>query len=370
MIWSEEKGQMVRHRASTGTTDSRKAQALADGLESAAKAARNLAGQEISKAHVEAMVLNVLTIAGVSVEKQAKLPNLEDWISDYVEWKRPRVKGRSILLYEGSLRKIKLWLSTLNLKVSPDLDWLTDEKVEDYYSWLRSNLSIKTSREHIKFLGRAMKRAVEKTALLKNPVDGIELEKRGNTLDRLPFTLAEARMIYSHLLTKGPREREWARAVALSLMSGCRLEDALTMEQDAIVDGVLTYRQQKTGKNISCPMVIPDWLELITETKSGPICPDLCKAFAHRGTATVSGEFTGLVSDAGVKQSYREFKSGRKMARKTFHSLRHTLRSAIVNSGGSDAQADIILGHSAGQGKRYTHSELESMRETLSSALK
>lgn len=57
------------------------------------------------------------------------------------------------------------------------------------------------------------------------------------------------------------------------------------------------------------------------------------------------------------------------MARKTFHSLRHTLRSAIVQSGGSDAQADLILGHSAGQGKTYTHSEMSATAAVLTRAL-
>lgn len=71
------------------------------------------------------------------------------------------------------------------------------------------------------------------------------------------------------------------------------------------------------------------------------------------------------------KQEYQVFTgSGRKSARKTFHSLRHTVHSAIIASGGTEAQAEMILGHSPGQGKAYSHADVQSLGKVLVSALK
>ena len=136
-----------------------------------------------------------------------------------------------------------------------------------------------------------------------------------------------------------------------------------------ISDGVLSYEQEKGGKLIACPLVVPKWLKLILETKKGPVSPQLHKELTQWGNADLSSEFTKFVELAGIDQKFQTFKSGKRMARKTFHSLRHTLRTAIVSSGGSDAQADTILGHSEGEGKRYTHSEVDAMRGTLAKAL-
>lgn len=368
--WNEEKQNLVRVRVSSGTDDRKEAEALAQGLESAAMAARPLSGSSISKDHAQGLLFNLLSTAGITIEGSEPLPFLRPWVNEFLESRRTRINNVSFRTYKTSRNKLLAWLDELNLKSEPRLDWLTPQRAEDYYSWLRESLAIKSAKEHFKWFSRVMKRAVEKTSLAKNPLDGIELDAKGITLDRLPFSLPEARQIMEFLLTGNERMRQWGRAAALSLMSGCRLEDAVTMDQGSIVKGVLTYQQHKTGKVIACPLVVAEWLSVIIETKKGPVSPTLFAEFQKRQNASLSPEFTGLVSEAGIEQKFTVFKNGRKVARKTFHSLRHTLRTAIVSSGGSDAQADVVLGHSKGQGKTYTHNEVEAMRRTLSAALK
>ena len=372
MAWDEKAQVMVRKRVSCGTDDMERAQAFADALESTAKAARALAGKTITREHAEAIFTNLLTMAGVTIEgvTMKPLPPLREFVTGFVESRSGKIDDSSYRTYKTSLNKFTEWLETLNLRSEPDLGWMTPERAEEYYAWMRERLAPKTAKERMNFLSRAFTHAMRKTDLAKNPVKGIEMDTKGETLDRMPFTLAEARKILKWLLSQGKREREWARLAMLALMSGCRIEDAIRMDQAMISKGVLRYQQAKGGKWITVPLVEKEWLAIIMETKAGPVAPELSAELARLGNTGLSSEFTGFVAKAGVKQEFKDFKSGARVARKTFHSLRHTLRTAIVSSGGSDAQADVILGHSEGEGKRYTHSEVEAMRRTLTAALR
>ena len=369
LIWSETNQEMVRKRVSTETDDKEKAQDFADGLETVAKATKSLAGKTISKQHAHGIFLTFLSTAGITIEGDRPLPGLLAFLNDFLESRKDKVSVSSYNTYRSARNRFQKWLDLQNLGNPPSLDWFTPLKAEEYYIWLLETLAPKSANESLKWVSRAMTRALKITDLEKNPCDNVELTTKGETLDRLPFSLQEAFHIVGWLLEQGEREREWGRCAALSLMSGCRIEDAITMDQKQISDGVLSYVQKKTGKSISCPLVVPEWISVIIETKEGPISPRLHKELTQWGNADLSSEFTKYVERAGVEQEFKTFKSGCRIARKTFHSLRHTLRTSIVSSGGSDAQADIILGHSEGEGKRYTHSELGAMRATLKKAL-
>lgn len=367
--WQHSSNTMVRKRVSTRTESESEAIAFAVALESAAKTARSLAGKSIPKEHAAALLTSLLLTAGISIDDDDPSPDLLEFLQEFMDWRRDKVSLGSMKAYTGSHRKLLAWLTEIG-EVSPTVSWVTRQRAEDYYRWLNQSLSLESSHAHIKWLSRVMKRAVDKTSLEKNPVEGIERDRKGTTLNRLPFSLVEAKQLISYLSDAGPRNREWARLVALSLMSGSRLEDTIKIDQKDIKNGVLTYRQGKTGKDISCPLVEPRWVAMISESNSGPVSPELHRFYESRGRVNhLSGEFTKLVSEAGVSQEFTIFKNGRKGARKTFHSLRHTLRTAIVASGGSDAQADTVLGHSPGEGKRYTHPEVDAMRSTLARAL-
>jgi integrase len=366
-LWDERLKTMARKRLSMGTDDETAAQALADSMEQMAKTAKALAGQTISTRHAEGLLTTLLSTAGISIVGNEPLPDLKEFVTKYCESRRSKASENTYRRYRTYSNAFQSWLNALKLQPPPTLDWMTNERAEDYYLHLRESLAFKTANESFKWVSRAFGRACEITRLAKNPLASVELDSKGQSLERLPFSLTEAKKLIKWLLKQGTREREWARLVMLSLMSGCRMEDAITMDQKSIEGGVLSYVQTKTGKSISCPLVVGGWLDVISETRSGPVSPALFVESKY--SKSLSSEFTELVSKAGIDQEFREFKSGRKIARKTFHSLRHTLRTAIASSGGSDAQADIILGHSVGMGRRYVHSEIESMRATLKKAI-
>lgn len=178
----------------------------------------------------------------------------------------------------------------------------------------------------------------------------------------------------ANLLSVGSQEDEvlieWSYAAIMAVSAGCRLNEAVQMPTSALKGGMLAYTASKNDKSLLVPIVIEEYKEALERVEGDYFCPNLLDRFNREGNSRMSNMFTNFVSDAGVSQSWHTFeKSNRTVAQKTFHSLRHTLRTLIVSGGGSDAQADLILGHSPGEGKRYTHAELGALKNALDNAL-
>lgn len=346
--WNASTGKWVWKKVSTGTDDLTTAKSLHKALSQAAEGAAALSGRSVSRSHIEAVIRGIYALAGITMEEKEKWPRIHQQMAKYLAARKSRVTPRTYKSYASYSR---LWLETVPHDAT--LDWFTTSRASDYYDSMLDHLSPKTANERLKLVSRFYARLMVEMDYPSDPTRGVDTagNKSGITLSRLPFTLPEVEKLVSFL------PLEWKRAVMLSSQTGTRLEDTLNIHSKQIRNGVLTYTQRKTGKTLSIPLV--RWQEELDV--KGYLCPTLRTGKVQNR----SQEFVQLVADAGIKQSWTTFKSGRKVARKSFHSLRHTLRTLIVSSGGSDAQADLILGHSGQQGKTYTHSELEATRTTL-----
>ena len=352
-IYDANTGQWRFIEKSSGTTDYGQANDALKALRTASESIAAAAGQSMSKSHLEALIRLMCASANVVIDEDV-WPPLHSALDDYMKDRKFRVSPRTLKAYK-SYKKVFIEFAP----VDAPLDWLTVSRASEWYNSLLNHYTPKSANERMRFISRFYERQIIELGYPANPFRGVERvgNNAGETLRRMPFTQVELLKLIHHLRSTHP---EWARATMISAMAGTRLDDTLHIHSDMIQDGVLTYTQGKTKKTLSIPLVVPEWRQEI-ELVKGYICPKL----RHGVVQTRSQEFVQLVSDAGIEQLFTTFKSGRKVARKTFHSLRHTLRTQIVSSGGSDAQADLILGHSAGQGKTYTHSELDATRATL-----
>lgn len=367
--WNAKKDDFEWASVSTGSSDFEEAQSIAKSLQTTADGAAKMKGESIDKDHLLSVVASIYAAAGIVVKlDQTQWPPLNDYIDRYKRGRKARIKAGSYKTYVAYFNAFEDWLGENSVQ---PLDWFTPEQANAFYEACMEKMTVNSANERIKLVKRMYTFAMKEINYPSNPCLSVDLAKlkKDEALDRIPFTLQEVKKLVKYLFDGDSRMREWGRAAALSAMSGARLEDAITMVSKAIKKGILSYTQTKTGKDIEVPLVVPEWLNEISKFK-GDICPELSSEFKRVGNCNISTEFTALVSAAGIKQKYKVFKSGRKVARKTFHSLRHTLRTLIVASGGSDAQADIILGHSGTQGKTYTHSETEAMRNVLGKVFK
>ena len=361
--WDAKTSTFKWKKVSTQTTDYDQAKEVIKALGVASGSIAAMSGQTMSKSHFEALLRVMCKAAGVAFEDEKEWPSIQDTIDRYMRGKKAVVKTVTYRTYVTYWNTFTAWLGD---DVSRPLDFLTPTRMNDFYHDCIDRMTVNSSNERIKLVSRLFAQAAKEIEYPTNPCLAVALGKikKSEGLDRMPFTREELDALIGYLLSQKGRKHEWGLAAAISAMTGARLEDALRMDSSAITEGVLTYTQTKTGKTISVPLENPVWREAILEV-AGAICPEIGAEFTRIGNARLSTEFTTLVSDAGIEQQFTTFKSGRKVARKTFHSLRHTLRTLIVSSGGSDAQADLILGHSSGQGKTYTHSEIDATRTTL-----
>lgn len=360
-----------RNRA-LGVDDYDLAVELMDSLQATALAASKLEGKTVDENHIKSLVTSIYASAGVIITKpkgQKVWPSIEKTCKDYMSKQKKLIKARSHRTYITYLNTFYKWLGKNRGQA---LDWFDDGQAYEFYNDTLGRMTVKSSNERIKMISRVYKWARYEPSLKypENPCLGVKLLsiKSDEKLNRLPFSLEEVYQIIDFLMAGDKRKKEWGRAAMVSSMTGARFEDAVTMHRDNIENGILSYVQEKTGVELTIPLVEASWRKIL-EKCDGYICPELCSELQRLGNSRLSTEFTALVSEAGVKQYYQTFKSGKVMARKTFHSFRHTLRTFIVSSGGSDAQADLILGHSGNQGKTYTHSEMKAMQEFLGKAL-
>lgn len=367
--WDAAQGAWVPTCSSTKCTDKDAAQGVLDALVATARLAAGLpAGSVLDAAHVQVLVRSILHAAGVKIHTVDDTgPGIFEVVARYMRLKSSRVRPSTLKTYTTSENAFCAWL-----KKDRPIETFTPKDANDYYAHLLRIMATKSANDRFRWLSGVMTHATREGVISRNPCLVVDLAPAGSS-SRLPFTLGEARTVIAHASAGSDRQRQWGRAATLGLLSGARLADCITMPRSALQAAtphpVLTYTQAKTGKTVAIPLVLPDLVAPLLRVRSRLFCPALAAEYARLGNAHLSHEFTGLVTAAGVAQSFTPDTNGRRMARKTFHSLRHTLRTAIVASGGSDAQADVILGHSPGQGRTYTHSELAATAAVLTRAL-
>ena len=380
-LWNEIVGDWQWKARSTGVEDNGtkenedRAQKIGDEMEKVSMVAKTMTRSSMDIDKFANLTQTILESAGVSVERGGDWPVIKDYLESYIKKLEPTVAKKTVDNYTTAKNQFCNWLNKQGAGEAK-MDWLTTARAGDFYYESTKSLSPKTIRERIKFLAQVYDYAETFNGYPTNPFRAVKklMRKSGSKkgrdeLNRLPFSLQEVRSILDYLDSlRTETARDWHRAVRIGLMVGCRLGDAVGVHSDDIEDGGINYVHDKTGKMTNGPMMVDKWRKEFESIK-GYLCPSLYEHFCKYQTAKLSTRFTKIVEKSGVEQKYHVFDSGRRVARKTFHSLRHTLRSAMIAKGGSDAQADLLLGHSPGQGQVYTHVDMNSMKQLLKSAL-
>ena len=366
-MWDEMK-QVWRWKGfNTKERDEDRALLVANQIENTAKTVAGIKESTITRKEVESLIMPIIVAKGLTISDEVNAPFVRDMINKYMDTQREIVKERSYNTYKTAMNAFLKWLDKQPNK-NPKADQISVDLASEYYHDMLKVCSPRSSKDRVKYMDRVYGMYCDREIIAKNPFKAVKFtnktnEDYDNELERIPFSSDDVKKLLGFL------REDWLKAFIVSLQTGARLEDCVTMRKDNIDGGILKYKQEKTGKLIECPLVNEEWTKLLLSGNSEYICPTLHSEFLKNGNSRLSGMFTKLVSEAGVKQEYKTFVSGRKIARKTFHSIRHTLRSEIINSGGTSSQADMILGHSEGMGRRYTHMDIEAMREALNKAI-
>lgn len=349
----DETGRIVMR--STKETHRRKAQAIADEWEAAAKKAR--AGELTQAASIKILARMMEATTG----EKLKVESIADFLRRFVASKEKATAER----YKGVVEKFLAMLG--ERRTTAPIGSVTAGEVERFRdAQLEAGKSATTANYFLAIITAALARAQRQGLALSNPALAID-RLNNDTEEREVFSDDDIRKL---LAAAG--ETSWRGMILLGLHCGIRLKDAASLTWDAFeLDvGTITFRAGKTDSKIVA-VLHADLLKWLKTQPRGigkaPVFPDL-HGKETKGTYGLSEPFGKLVRDAGivVKLGRAKTGKGRQHVSKSYHSLRHTFISRLANLGISRDVRKAIAGHSTDAAHdRYTHLEIEAQRQAL-----
>jgi integrase len=400
-----------QHFKSTGTTNRKQAQAIADGWQKAADLARQ---QNLSRDRARKLITQTVgdvleaggnglapdtlkqffikaadlvgrgqaskeqfqkligaTVGEVVTAAGGDLPTvtIREWCDRWLESKSLEAEPRTHERYATSLRRFKKFMGA---KVGRNLVTLTADDVIRFRDTVAKQLSVTSTNMDLKVLRACLYAAVRQDLLEKNVAAHVATLKQRGESKRRAFTLAEVRRILSRCDEAGG---EWRGLVLTAVYTGQRLGDiaTLTWTQLDLAKGEISFVTQKTAKRLCLALAKP--LRAYFESLPGVDDPKAfvfpnAAAAAEKHTGTISTKFydeilapAGLVPVRPRKDYGRKDRSrvkGRDAKRiqseLSFHSFRHTMTTWLKTTGASHALAQLVVGHDSEVVSRgYTH---------------
>jgi integrase len=207
------------------------------------------------------------------------------------------------------------------------------------------------------------KSALEQGLVLFNPAGPVRAPKI-KPLEREVFSRQEIGALLA------VAEPEWRTMIVLAYYCGARLGDLASLDWDDIdlSAGLLSFRQDKMEYQVRVPLhpELSAHLMSIAGDQHGPVCPALARR-ALDGRGGLSAQFVKLMDQAGIDR--RQVQSGRnRFSRKSFHSLRHSFVSALVESGIAPELRMKLAGHrNLTVHALYSHHQLRTLQGAIDS---
>ena len=346
-----------QHRRTTRETDRKRAQAVAEKYEHAAKARGN--PQRVRKILSEFLRDHF--------GEELPFATVRDFVVPWLAARKAETSPATFRRYEEITAK---FLAFLGAKAQAPLEEITKTQILAFREALAATSASATVNTALKIVRRIFRSARQDGYLLSDPAEGVKTVKNLAALERRPFTIDELKRV---LDVAGD---EWASLIKFGLYTGQRLGDlaSLTWTQIDLERDEIALTTRKTGKRLLIPIAAPLREHLLTlPSGDNPRGPVHLNAFeilrAQNGrVGTLSNQFSELLVDAGLREP-RNHKSrgiGRGGKRGgidlSFHSLRHTAVSLLKDAGVPDSVVQALVGHeSAAMSYRYTHVGKEAL---------
>ncbi|MDC0218612.1 tyrosine-type recombinase/integrase [Verrucomicrobia bacterium] len=313
---------------------------------------------------VEAQALKVISGLMERVGSEPiRTPTARDFLREWIRGKELHRSESTATRYAGVVER---FLNHLGRKATRPL---TSVAPKDVQSFLELRLEEGCAPSTISIDGKALRgafnHAVKQGLLPNNPADAVELPAR-NSVKRGTFTPAEIGILLE------TAQGEWKDLILIAYYTGARLSDCTRMKW-ADVDlagGTLTYAVKKKG-GAEQQIPLHEHLEahLVSLTSQDEpteyIMPDMARK-GPGGRHGLSEGFKRIMRKAGLALQTVQGGGKRKLARRTFHSLRHSFTSALANAGVPEELRMKLTGHSSKDVHRgYTHHELATLRQAI-----
>jgi integrase len=193
---------------------------------------------------------------------------------------------------------------------------------------------------------------VENEYITRNPVPDIAGGRyRSKTKpDECAFTEEEYTKIKEACRNQKIRFGYWEGACIIAWNTGLRLGDIACLEWEAInfeaekID-LVPNKTKRFAKRLEIPMTaeVKTYLQSIYKQRiGGHVFVSMCAQYRETGSKHLSQQFTRICQSAGIEG-------------KSFHGLRHSATSRLLNAGVPISVVSSITGHTLPVLQRYSH---------------
>lgn len=296
------------------------------------------------------------------------------FFTDWLASKKNELSPGSYKRYENAVGKL---LTFLGERADRDIAYVHKRDLTELRDKTAADLTASTANTDLKILRTGFRQAVIDGLRLDNPGSAVRtLEERrdASTPTRRPFTEKELKALFA------VAEGEWEGLILGGLYTGQRLGDlaSLTGRKVDLGAELLTFRSQKTGRDMVIPIAEPFLAYLKKHMLRNPDAPIFPKANAEKKEADgesrrLSAQFHALLVKAKLadarpkdKNSGRGHSVKRTVSELSFHSLRHNTTSWLKKAGVPESVVRDIIGHESELvSRQYTHVDDETKRKAI-----
>lgn len=345
-----------RTNRSTGTSDKKKAQRIADDFQRIENEGReNRITEEAIRRNLNEMLERH---TGESINRETVKDFLRSWIDGKTN---PHTRER----YQSA---VDSFLSSLGAKANGLLSLVTYRDVHHYLNQRSaSKISPNTLCVDAKSLSSAFNLAKKLQFIQENPFEKALAIKpiKVSSSKKAVFSKEE---IQALVTIANP---DWKAVILLGVYCGARLTDCTTMRWENInlAKRQICYYSTKNKKQIELPLhpsLYDYFISLKAKDKNETYISPSLAGKSTSGKSGLSGAFTRLMESAGIDPERIDGMGKRKFSAKTFHSLRHSFNSMLANSGVSQETRMKLIGHASEQiNDQYTHIQMETLRRDI-----
>lgn len=306
---------------------------------------------------------------------------VKGWITEWLEGKKASLTSSTAERYGKPLRDFidhmgargDLPLSAVNPK---DIRTFRDSQRKDGRAAATCNFSHKA-------LASVFEAARRQNLITANPCHAVDyLPTHHEKVEKGTFSPAEVSKLISackrsEKLKKADSSADWQGVITLGFYTGMRLSDCLSLTWGNVdLPGrVITFIERKNarkGKRLTIPMH-SEVEEFLLNHPAGkrdadPVFPSI-QGLGTGGNRGASRTFASIMETAGLAKATLRQKAGEAghaVSEHTFHSLRHSLATALSKAGVMVEARNKITGHSDDKiGQHYTHVDVEQLREAI-----
>ena len=387
-------GELTKVRKSTGVTNKKRAQAMADEWERAAKgviqpgtdrekqarailseAVREIGQERFTAPTARKYLAQLLAVATGEI---LDTYSIESWCQEWLRRKsRDKSSPSTMARYRGHVDSFLSWLGPQ--RRGKPLESVTSQHVREWRESLQDKgRAGKTVAGYVKDLAGIYAAAIREGITGTNPAKALEAVSTDDSQERKPFTEGEV----ADLLAAAP-DHEWHGLILVAAFTGLRMGDAAGLSWGAVdLEAkriTLIPAKTKRKKREVCIPIAPDLLvylenlPITDDTPGAPVFPRLSKTPVGDRTG-LSQTFNKIMAAAGVDRGKpsriieegQDKGAGRVTYERGFHSLRHTFTSWLRNAGVSEEDRMVLTGHSTRESHQiYSHASAEASKSAI-----